>query len=80
MPEKINDLKPLFDVGVSKKAELHFKKPGFDDLAVRDLNLSIKDSEILELAIKRQDWLLQWIKTLASLYSIRRKIMLAYFH
>ncbi len=54
MPEKITNLKLLFDVGVSKKAEMHFKNIGYDVLAVRDLDPSMKDSDILDLAVKEK--------------------------
>ncbi|GBD86591.1 hypothetical protein BMS3Abin03_00512 [bacterium BMS3Abin03] len=54
MPEKITNLKLLFDVGVSKKAETHFKNIGYDVLAVRDLNPSMKDIDILDLAVKEK--------------------------
>ena len=46
------DFKLLFDVGVSKRAEIHFRNVGFDILAVRDLNASMKDIDILDLAVK----------------------------
>ncbi len=46
------DLKLLFDVGVSKKAEIHFKELGFDVLSVRDVDARMKDVDILELANK----------------------------
>jgi predicted nuclease of predicted toxin-antitoxin system len=52
MPENKPSLKLLFDVGVSKKAETHFMKLGFDVLAARDINPSMKDVDILELAVK----------------------------
>lgn len=55
MLEKITNLKLLFDVGVSKKAEMHFKNIGYDVLAVRDLNPSMKDSDILILQLKKKD-------------------------
>jgi len=54
MPEITTDLRLLFDVGVSKKAEMHFKNIGYDVLAVRDLNPSMKDSDILNLAVKEK--------------------------
>jgi len=44
-------LKLLFDVGVSKKAEIYFRESGFDVLAIRDLNPSMLDNDILNLAI-----------------------------
>ena len=52
MPENKLSLKLLFDVGVSKKAEIHFKMLGFDVLAIRDINPSMKDMDILELSVK----------------------------
>ncbi|MDY0084031.1 MAG: DUF5615 family PIN-like protein [Ignavibacteriaceae bacterium] len=52
MPDYKTNLKPLFDAGVSKKAELYFKKIGFDVLSVRDIYPSMKDADILELAVK----------------------------
>jgi len=54
MLENKPDLKLLFDVGVSKKAEVHFKKLGFDVLAVRDVDAAMKDTDILELGVKEQ--------------------------
>ena len=52
MPENKPGPKLLFDVGVSSKAEIYFKKLGFDVLTVRELNASMKDVDILELAVK----------------------------
>ncbi len=52
MPDNPGSLKLLFDVGVSKKAETHFKNLGFDVLAVRDIDPSLKDIDILQLAVK----------------------------
>jgi len=49
-----SNLKIIFDVGISKKAEIHFKNLGFDILAVRDLDASMKDADILELALKEE--------------------------
>lgn len=46
-----NKLKLLFDVGVSKRAELHFREKGFDVLSIRELNPSMSDSEILNIAV-----------------------------
>jgi predicted nuclease of predicted toxin-antitoxin system len=52
MLENKPDLKLLFDVGVSKKAEVHFKKLGFDVLGIRNINASMKDTDIMDLAVK----------------------------
>lgn len=46
------ELKLLFDVGVSKKAELYFREKGFDVLSIRELNPSMSDQDILNLAVK----------------------------
>lgn len=48
------NLKLLFDVGVSKKAEIYFRENGFDILSVRDLNPSMADNDILKLAVKEE--------------------------
>jgi len=43
-------LKLLFDVGVSKKAEIYFREIGFDVLSIREINPTMKDADILNLA------------------------------
>lgn len=48
------NLKLLFDVGVSKKAEIYFRENGFDVFAVRDINPYLTDKDILELAVKEE--------------------------
>ncbi len=48
----MHELKLLFDVGVSKRAEIHFRDKGFDVLSIRELSPTMKDSDILELAVK----------------------------
>ena len=50
----MSDLKLLFDVGVSKRAELHFKGKGFDVLSVREINPSMADIDILDLAAQEE--------------------------
>lgn len=49
-----HNLKLLFDVGVSKKAEIYFKENGFDVLAVRDINPFMADKDILKLAVEEE--------------------------
>jgi predicted nuclease of predicted toxin-antitoxin system len=44
-------LKLLFDVGVSRKAEVWLKENGYDIKAIRDINSCLSDKEILEIAV-----------------------------
>ena len=44
-------IKFLFDVGVSKKAEIWLKENGYDVKAVRDINPGLSDKEILKIAV-----------------------------
>ena len=49
-----HDLKLLFDLGVSKKAEIYFSENGYDVLSVRELNPRMKDDDILKLAVQKE--------------------------
>ncbi len=60
-------LKLLFDVGVSKKAEEHFKNLGFDVFAVRDVDASMKDIDILKFAVKEQKLIITMDKDFGEL-------------
>jgi len=51
---KKQELKLLFDVGVSRKAELYFRDIGFDVVSIREINQSMEDRGILELAVKEE--------------------------
>lgn len=48
------DLKLLFDVGVSRKAELYFRNIGFDVLSIREINPAMNDIDIINLAIREE--------------------------
>jgi predicted nuclease of predicted toxin-antitoxin system len=50
----MQNIKFIFDVGVSKKAELYLREKGFDILSIREINHSMKDLDILNLAVKEQ--------------------------
>ncbi|RJP70682.1 MAG: hypothetical protein C4539_06065 [Ignavibacteriales bacterium] len=45
-------IKYLFDVGVSRIAELYFREKGFDIRSVREINPALPDSDILNIAVE----------------------------
>jgi len=48
------NLNLLFDVGVSRKAELYYRNEGLDIFSVREVNPAMNDSDILKIAVNEQ--------------------------
>ncbi|MBK6505079.1 MAG: DUF5615 family PIN-like protein [Ignavibacteria bacterium] len=47
-------MKLLVDVGVGRKVETFLTECGFDSKSVRDIDPSMKDSEILKIALSEE--------------------------
>lgn len=63
---QLRQMKLLVDVGVGRKVETFLTECGFDSKSVRDIDPSMKDSEILKIALSEERVIVSMDKDLES--------------